>query len=65
MQGIQFGKLKPAVVDGERGLVANQSIGVDDIVIQVPRQVALTLPPKQRCPCQDFVSAEYWDSSPW
>lgn len=63
--GIQFGKLKPATVDGERGLVANQNIAVDEIVIQVPRKAALTLPPKQRCPCQDYVTAAYWDSAPW
>ncbi|WIA22825.1 hypothetical protein OEZ86_009775 [Tetradesmus obliquus] len=63
--GIQFPKLKPATFSGVRGLAASSDIQVDDVIVSVPRGKALTLPPKQRCPCPEFVSAAYWDASPW
>ena len=49
--GIEFPKLQPAAFDGVRGLAAKADIAADDIIVSVPRQAALTLPPKQRCPC--------------
>lgn len=49
--GIEFPKLQPAAFEGVRGLAAKSDIAVDDIIVSVPRQAALTLPPKQRCPC--------------
>lgn len=49
--GIEFPKLQPAAFDGVRGLAARNDIPADEIIVSVPRQIALTLPPKQRCPC--------------
>lgn len=49
--GIEFPKLQPAAFDGVRGLAAKADIAADAIIVSVPRQAALTLPPKQRCPC--------------
>jgi len=48
-----------------RGMAAAAEIKPDDIVVSVPRQSAITLPPKSKCPCPDFVSPQYWESSPW
>lgn len=48
---IQFAKLQPAAFDGVRGLAAKNDMAADEIIVSVPRQTALTLPPKQRCPC--------------
>ncbi len=31
----------------------------------MPRTAAMTLAPKQRCPCPDFVSVDYWAAAPW
>lgn len=49
--GIEFAKLQPATFDGVRGLAAKNDIAADEIIVSVSRQTALTLPPKQRCPC--------------
>jgi hypothetical protein len=63
--GIASPKLKPATFNGVRGLAASSDIAFDELLVSVPRQAALTLPPKQRCPCPEFVNAAYWDGSPW
>lgn len=63
--GIAFDRLRPAQFAGLRGLAASAQIKTDDLVLSVPRQAALTLPPKQRCPCPEYVTAEFWDSAPW
>lgn len=64
-QGIQLGSIRPAAFQGLRGLAAAASIKADDIVLSVPRSLAITLAPKQRCPCPDYVSAEWWAGTPW
>lgn len=63
--GIAFDRLRPAQFGGLRGLVAAAPIKTDDIILSVPRQVSLTLPPKLRCPCPDYIQPEFWDSAPW
>ena len=63
--GIDFPRLRPASFAGLRGLAAAAPIGADDVIASVPRGAALTLPPKQRCPCPEFVTPEFWDSVPW
>lgn len=63
--GIVSPKLKPATFNGVRGLAAGSDIAFDELLVSVPRQAALTLPPKQRCPCPEFVNAAYWDGCPW
>eukprot|EP00775_Hariotina_reticulata_P001404 gene1404-1747_t len=63
--GISSAKLKPATFNGIRGLAASIDIAFDELLVSVPRQAALTLPPKQRCPCPQFVHATYWDTAPW
>lgn len=49
--GIEFPKLQPAAFQGVRGLAAKNDITADEIIVSVPRSAALSLPPKQRCPC--------------
>lgn len=63
--GIAFAKARVAAFGGERGLAAAADIAADDVIVSVPRGAALTLPPKQRCPCPEFVAPAYWDASPW
>ncbi|KAF8066315.1 SETD4 [Scenedesmus sp. PABB004] len=63
--GIEFPKLRPAMFDGVRGMEAASDIAPDEIIVSVPRAQALTLPPKQRCPCPEYVAPAYWDASPW
>jgi len=63
--GVAFDRLRPAQFGGLRGLAASAPISADDLIISVPRPAALTLPPRQRCPCPEYVSAEYWDAAPW
>jgi hypothetical protein len=46
-------------------MAAGSEIKPDDIVVSVPREAAVTLPPKTKCPCPDFVTSQYWESSPW
>jgi hypothetical protein len=61
--GIEFPKLQPATFEGVRGLAAKNDIAADEIIVSVPRQQALTLPPKQRCPCPVGVAvlcAQLW-----
>jgi hypothetical protein len=63
--GVEFSRLAPAQFAGLRGLAATAPIRADDLIISVPRGVALTLPPRQRCPCADYCSPEFWDAAPW
>jgi hypothetical protein len=63
--GISLDRVTPAEFGGLRGLAATAAIRADDLVVSVPRGAALTLPPRQRCPCTDFCSAEFWDAAPW
>lgn len=64
--GIEWNRaLRPASFGGLRGLAATRPLQPDDILVSVPRARAITLAPKQRCPCPDFVSKEYWSAAPW
>jgi hypothetical protein len=63
--GIAFDRLRPAQFGGLRGLAAAAPIRADDVILSVPRAAALTLPPRQRCPCPEFVTPEFWDAAPW
>lgn len=63
--GISCSKLKPATFGGLRGMVATADIKTDDLLVSVPKQAAITLAPKQRNPCRDFVTDEYWGAAPW
>ncbi|KAI8477484.1 MAG: hypothetical protein J3K34DRAFT_453032 [Monoraphidium minutum] len=63
--GIEFDRLRPAAFGGLRGLAAAAPIKADDVILSVPRAAALTLPPRQRCPCPEFVTPEWWDAAPW
>jgi hypothetical protein len=62
---ISCSKLKPATFGGLRGMVASADIKTDDLLVSVPKQAAITLAPKQRNPCRDFVTDEYWGAAPW
>lgn len=63
--GIQLERLAPAEFGGLRGLAATAGIKADDILISVPRQRAITLAPKQKCPCPEFIDAGFWAGAPW
>lgn len=63
--GIYFAKLKPAEFQRLRGMGAVSDIKMDDVVLSVPRAAAITLAPKQKCPCINLVNQQYWDTSPW
>ncbi|KIZ03308.1 hypothetical protein MNEG_4645 [Monoraphidium neglectum] len=63
--GVAFDRLRPAAYGGLRGLAAAAPIKTDDLILSVPRAAALTLPPRQRCPCPEYVTAEFWDAAPW
>jgi hypothetical protein len=63
--GAAFERLRPATFGGLRGLAAAAPIKADDLIVSVPRAAALTLPPRQRCPCPDYVTPEFWDGAPW
>jgi hypothetical protein len=63
--GVAFDRLRPAAYGGLRGLAAAAPIKTDDLILSVPRAAALTLPPRQRCPCPEYVTAEFWDVAPW
>ncbi|GBF88574.1 hypothetical protein Rsub_01289 [Raphidocelis subcapitata] len=63
--GASFERLRPASFAGLRGLAAAAPIKADDLILSVPRGAAITLPPKQRCPCPEFVTPAFWDAAPW
>lgn len=64
-RGIQFDCLAPANFQGLRGLVATHDIKSGQLLLSVPRQVAITLNAVQKCPFPDFIAADYWKTSPW
>lgn len=52
--------------DSVRGLSAAAAIDLDDVAISVPRKVAITLSPKQRCPLPaGWLEEKYWGAAPW
>ncbi len=64
-QGLQFSSVKPAMFSGLRGLAAAVNIRQDDIMMSVPRDVAITARAGQKCPCPDFISPDFWAAAPW
>jgi hypothetical protein len=57
-------KVKVASFGGVRGLAAAAAQAESDILLSVPRSVAITLPPKRRCP--EGVPQQWWDrDAPW
>jgi hypothetical protein len=58
-------KVKVAAFGGVRGLAAGSGQAQEaDILLSVPRGVAITLPPKRRCP--EGVPDSWWDrDAPW
>ncbi|CAB1118334.1 unnamed protein product [Ectocarpus sp. CCAP 1310/34] len=63
--GVKAPKLKGSFVDGLRGLVATQNIAKNDEMVVVPSESALVTTTDQLCPFPEWVSKEFWASSPW
>ncbi|CAN0176887.1 unnamed protein product, partial [Ectocarpus sp. 13 AM-2016] len=63
--GVKAPKLKGSFVDGLRGLVATQNIAKNDEMVVVPSESALVTTTDQLCPFPEWVSKDFWASSPW
>ena len=48
-----------------RGAEAVAAIAPDEVIVSVPRGAALVVNPRERCPCDDFVDADFWKDAPW
>lgn len=44
---------------------AIKTLAPEELFVSVPRAAALVVEPKGRCPCPDFVNAEFWKQAPW
>jgi hypothetical protein len=64
--GIKGPNVRPALFDdGLRGMRAVADIKAGDLILSVPRQSAVYISPRQRCPFPDFIKSEYWAIAPW
>ena len=58
--------LAPHLCTGLRGLASMDTpISPDDLLISVPRELAITLAPKQPCPFPELVPNEAWREVRW
>ena len=57
--------ISPASFGGLRGVAATGSIRSNDVLVTVPRDVAIVLAPKQRNPCPSYVTDAWWREAPW
>lgn len=57
--------ISPASFGGLRGVGATGSIRSKDLLVTVPRDVAVVLAPKQRNPCPAYVTDAWWREAPW
>lgn len=62
---IKFSKLYPASFGGVRGIACSAPIKDEEILLSVPRDMAITLAPKQRNVCAEMVTDDYWKNAPW
>ncbi|GLI66477.1 hypothetical protein VaNZ11_010320 [Volvox africanus] len=62
---IRFSGVRPSTFAGVRGLAASSDIATDSLMVEVPRRSAVVLAPKQRNPCPDMVTDDWWKSAPW
>ncbi|GIL58110.1 hypothetical protein Vafri_12963 [Volvox africanus] len=62
---IRFSGVRPSTFAGVRGLAASSDIATDALMVEVPRHSAVVLAPKQRNPCPDMVTDDWWKSAPW
>eukprot|EP00798_Chlamydomonas_sp_ICE-L_P025788 gene25788-11455_t len=65
---IDFKHIVPAIFpDTGRGLTTKEPLKADSVILSVPRDSAITLAPRQKCPFPTFVQSgdAYWDKTPW
>jgi hypothetical protein len=62
---IQSPKLIVADFDGLRGMAAAIDIAIDDKVVSLPKEMALLVTPRQKCPFPELCDPGFWSSAPW
>lgn len=62
---IKFSKLYPASFGGVRGIACSAPVKEEELLLTVPRDIAITLAPKQRNACPELVTDEFWKAAPW